>query len=250
MPVDKAYLNFQKGGSAMNFSMNVSFKKAIKASVCAVVLSAGMSTAAMAEVNVFRDPITKMTVSYPDRWSDISSQQPGDVLTVRAPSAPGQHHFAQCTVNTQNDGRFKIYPVQYSAPIQRVHFAEDYWSNYHGRYDDVVVHKGTSNNGLGDGFASMAQVSYTTPGGAKIRKRSIGFASLYRNVVYTVECSAQESEYHNYHKSFLSFIKSVDFHNGTNFALTGHYRDFINDKTLKVRGPSFREDSYLGVHNP
>ncbi len=234
----------------MNFSMNVSFSKAIKASVCAVVLSAGISTAAMAEVNVFRDPITKMTVSYPDRWYDISNQKPGDVLTVRAPSRAGHNDFAECKVNTQNDGRFKIYPVQYSAPIQRAFIAEDYWKSYHARYDDVVVHKGTSNNGLGDGFASMAQVSYTTAGGGKMRKRSIGFASLYRNVLYNVECSALESEYHNYHKSFLSFIKSVDFNNPTNFALSGHYRGFIGDKTLKVRGPSFREDSYLGVHNP
>ncbi len=234
----------------MNFSMNVSFSKAFKASVFAVAMAAGVVSSAQAEVSVFRDPVTKMTVSYPDRWYDISSQNPNDILTVRAPSPAGMHEFAECKVNAHPDGRFKIYPVQYSAPIQRLYIAEDYWKKYTARYDDVVLHKGTSNNGLGDGFASMAQVSYTTPGGSKIRKRSIGFASLYNNVLYTVECSALESAYHKWHKPFLSFIKSVDFHNRTNFALAGHYRDFINDKTLKVRGPSFREDSYFGVHNP
>ena len=250
MPVDKAYLNFQRGGSAMIFSMNVSFKKAFKASVFAVAMTAGVISSAQAEINVFRDPVTKVTASYPDRWYDINNQNPGDVLTIRAPNAPGHQDFAECKINTQADGRFKIFPVQYSAPIQRLYIAEDYWKQYLARYDDVVVHKGTSNNGLGDGFASMAQTSYTTPGGGKMRKRSIAFASLYNNVLYTVECSAVESSYHKWHNSFLSFIKSVDFHNRTNFALAGHYRDFINDKTLKVRGPSFREDSYFGVHNP
>ena len=235
----------------MRISMNVSIKKALQASVCAVVFTAALPSAATAEVSLWRDPETKLTVTYPDRWYDINNMYPNDVLTVRAPSREiGKHDFAECKINAQYDGRFKMYPVQYSAPIQRLYVAEDYWGQYHARYDDVVIHKGTSNNGLGDGFASMAQASYTTPGGEKMRKRSIGFASLYRNVLYTVECSALESAYHDWHNSFLSFIKSVDFDNPSNFSLSGNYRNFITDKTLKVHGPSFREDSYLGIHNP
>ena len=90
----------------------------------------------------------------------------------------------------------------------------------------------------------MAVVSYDTTRGAKLRKRAIGFASYYRNKIYTVEWSAEESVYHKWHNAFLGVIKSVDFHDGTNFAFSGYYRDFINDTTLKVRGPSVFEDTY------
>ena len=208
--------------------------------VSALALCVGVSTSS-ADVNVWRDVGSKMTASFPDTWQQIHNQNPGDVLTVRA---PGVHEYAECKVNVKDDGRFKIYPVRNSGAIQRLFVSEEYWQGYLAQYNDVIVHDGTDNNGLGDGFASMASVSYVTSKGAKMKKRALGFASQYRNKIYTVECSAEESAYHKWHNPFLSFIKSVDFHNGTNFAISGYYRDFLQDKTLKVRGPGVFEDTY------
>ncbi len=210
------------------------------ANFCALALVTGISSAS-ADVNVWRDKDTKMTVSYADTWQQINNQNPGDVLTVRA---PGDNEFAECKISILDDGRFKIYPAHYNDEIQRVNFSKEYWDRYLAQYNDVVVHKGTDNNGLGRGFASMASVSYDTVKGAKMRKRAIGFASQYKNKVYNVECSAQESAYHKWHGKFLSFVKAVDFEQGTNFAISGYYRDFLQDKTLKVRGPDIFEDSY------
>lgn len=208
--------------------------------VSAFAVLAGMSSAS-ADINVWRDVDTKLTVSYPDTWQQINNQNPNDVLTVRA---PGANQFAECKISVADEGRFKIYPRRNAGAIQRLYVSEDYWNDYLGQYNDIVFHEGTDNNGLGDGFASMAAVSYETAVGAKMRKRAIGFAAEYRNHIYTAECSAEQSAYHKWHNPFLSFIKSVDFHDGTNFAISGYYRDFLQDKTLKVRGPSVFEDTY------
>ncbi|HOO82617.1 MAG TPA: hypothetical protein PK513_08945 [Alphaproteobacteria bacterium] len=214
-------------------------------SVCALALCAGVSSAA-ADVAMWRDVGSKMSLTYDDRWDAVSNQNPGDVLTIRAPNtaAHGLYNFAGCKVNIENDGRFKIYPRRNAGTIQRTAFSRDYWERYFGLYNDVVVHEGTDNNGLGEGFASMASFSFEDYKGAKVKKRGIAFASHYRNRVYLVECSAEESVYHEWHNAFLNVIKSVDFHDGTNFAITGYYRDFLQDKTLKVRGPSVFEDGY------
>lgn len=196
---------------------------------------------ARADVNVWRDLHTKMSVSYDDSWQRISNQKPDDVLTLRAPAGYG---FAECKVNVADEGRFKIYPTGLSGPVQRLHVSENFWDQYLAQYDHVDIYEGTDNNGLGRGFASMAFVSYDTVMGAKMRKRAIGFASYYRNHIYTVECSAQEGVYAQWHDRFLSFIKSVDFDEGSDSTLNGYYRDFLSDKTLKVRGPHVFEDTY------
>ena len=208
--------------------------------VSTLVLMTGV-TSAKADVFVWRDPASKMTVSYADTWRQINNQNPNDVLTIRA---PGENEFAECKVNIADEGRFKIYPVQYSGAIQRLNVSKDYWEQYLAQYNDIVVHEGMDNNGLGRGFASMASVSYETTKGAKMKKRALGFASHYRNKIYTVECSAEQSAYHKWHNAFLNVIKSVDFHKGTNFAIPGYYRNFLGDKTLKVRGPHIFEDTY------
>jgi len=221
--------------------MRVQMKTFLRISAVSAVVFFSAMAPAQADVNVWRDLHTKMTLSYADSWHRISNQNPDDVLTLRA---PGGNDFAGCKVSVADEDRFKIYPVRYSGEIQRLNFSKEYWDQYLAQYNDVVLHEGTDNNGLGRGFASMASVSYETAKGAKMRKRAIGFASHYRNKVYTVECSAEESAYHKWHKSFLNVIKSVDFHEGTNFAISGYYRDFLGDKTLKVRGPSIFEDTY------
>lgn len=213
--------------------------------LCAVVLVAGASSA-RADLAVWREVGSKMTLSFDDRWGMVSNQNPGDVLTLRVPdrSAHGHYDFAGCKVNITEDGRFKIYPRRNAGAIQRTAYSKNYWRQYLGLYDNVAFHSGGDNRGLGDGFASMIAFSFDSYKGARVRKRGLAFVSNYRNKVYHVECSAEESVYPRWHNAFLNVIKSVDFHDGTNFAITGYYRDFLQDKTLKVRGPHVFDDTY------
>ena len=90
----------------------------------------------------------------------------------------------------------------------------------------------------------MANVLYETQDGPKMMKRAIAFARLYNNVLYTVECSAEESVYEKWHNSFLSFIKSVNLEAHTNFAVEGYYRSFLDDCLLKIKGETVLDDTY------
>ena len=66
-------------------------------------------------------------------------------------------------------------------------------------------------------------------------KRAIMLVSLYNNKAYIVECSAETHAYDQWHHSFLSLIKSVDFRKEVNEAKNGYYRNFYGG-SLKIRG--------------
>lgn len=206
------------------------------------ILCALSASPAKADVFYWQDGDTRMSLSFPDRWARVSNQNPGDVMTIRA---PGVYDFAECRVNVKADGRFKIYPVGYDAHIQRRDFSMPYWESYYGIYNNVVFRDVVDNAGLGRGFASMATAAYETASGPKMMKRSLAFASYYRNHVYTVECSAEDSAYLKWHTAFQGVVKSMDFHDpSNNRAVIGYYREFLDDDTLKISGPTIFEDSY------
>lgn len=217
-------------------------KKHLRIFGLSCVLIAASAIPAKADVFYWQDGGSKMSLSFPDRWARVSNQNPGDVMTIRA---PGVHDFAECRANVREDGRFKIYPAGYDAHIQRQEFSMPYWESYYGQYNNVIFRDVVDNAGLGRGFASMATAAYETAKGPKMMKRSIAFVSYYKNRVYTVECSAEDSAYSKWHSAFQGVVKSIDFHDPANGrAVAGYYRDFLDDDTLKISGPTIFEDSY------
>jgi hypothetical protein len=163
------------------------------------------------------------------------------VLTVRA---PGDNEFAECRLNVQPEDRFKIYPISYSPEIQRLNVSTPYWDQYFGLYNNVSLEKTSDNAGLGRGFASWATASYKTAKGAKMNKRAMAYASYYDKHIYTVECSSEHSAFSKWYNPFLSVVKSINFKKTTNNNYTGYYRDFLSDKTLKIRGATVLDDTY------
>ncbi len=220
-------------------------KPVIKTFGLALLLSGTFAAPSLASVFVWQDPETGVSASFPDRWMVVTNQDVNDVLTVRA---PGEHAFAGCSISAKTDERFKIYPRRFAENIQRVALTENYWQGHFADTNNPVFHSIEDNKGLGRGFASMATVSYETAPdnlkGPKVYKHGIAFAALYDKTLYTVQCSAEAAAYSQYHNMFLSFIKSVDFDQRTNYALTGYYRNFMDDCILKVRGPTMWDDSY------
>jgi hypothetical protein len=214
------------------------FSKAVLS--VSVILGLGVSNA-QASVFVWDSPDANVSVSFGDDWARVHNQKPHDLLTVKA---PGDHDYATCVISATQDERFKIYPAHYDAAIQRENFSKTMWENYYNGQTSTVYHLIKDDAGLGDGFASMASVSYETAVGPRIHKRAIAFASLYGNTLYGVECSAEESAYERWHDRFLSFVKAVDFKRTTNHALSGYYRDFIDDGSLLIKGQYTLEDTY------
>lgn len=192
---------------------------------------------AQAEVFVWQDENTKLTVAYPDRWGMTSNQKPDDVLTILAPENQGQGDQAACRLRVNQDGRFKIYPRRLADAVQRVNVSKEFWTDYMNEFSDPVLVNVTDNAGLGDGFAGMAQARFTPAGPAPvIRKQGLMLATIYNDKAYVFECSARSSAYPQWHGAFLSILKSVSFRPEYHADVNGHYRNFMGDDPVIIKG--------------
>lgn len=188
---------------------------------------------AEASVVVWQDPVTKLSASYPDRWEEQINIAPDDKLTV---VAPGVGYLASCRLKVREDRRFVVYPVRYSDEIQRLHVSADFWAEYLNQYEDVTVHTIKDNAGLGRGFASFAEVSFTPAVGVRAEKRGVMLASIYNGKLFVAECSSKEEVFDVFSRSFMSFMKSVNFRKEHFEFPSGHYRHFLDDCPLRING--------------
>ena len=189
---------------------------------------------AQANMDVWRDPVTKMTVSYPGEWRQVINQNPGDILTIQGAASP---EFAQCVISTHEDGRFKIHTVGDMTAIQQEYFSDDYWNKYLKRYGQSRIDTILDGPRIDGQRGSMVYLDYDTAGGIKMRKRAIGQVAFFRNTVYTVECSAEASVFLRWEKPFKDVIASIKLHNPTNGMISSYYRDFTQDPPVQVFGP-------------
>lgn len=197
--------------------------------VCGV---AGAGSAA-AEVFKWQDPQTKLSITFPDDWRRIGNQQPDDIVTI---AAPGANDHAECRIRVREDRRFVIYPRDFADSIQRVNYSFDFWEKYIGAFDGAVINEVRDNGGLGNAFASWADVSFIAPGATKVQKRGIMFAGVYNDHAYIYECSAENEAFMKWYHPFLSVLKSVDMRPEYTANVNGHYRDFQNDPVLRIYG--------------
>lgn len=205
----------------------------LKSLALAAVFLVMTGVSASAEPYVWRDPDTHMTMSFPDTWKRISNQQPDDVLTI---AAPGDGEGAICRMRVRADRRFVIYPREYADEIQRTNYSRPFWEGYVGEYAGAEINGVWDNAGLGDGFASFADVSFISASGPKMQKRGLVFATVYNDKVYITECSAEAGAFEHWYEPFLSVVKSVDFQDGYHTNLHGWYRDFMKDPVIRIRG--------------
>lgn len=205
----------------------------IGASFCTLAAST-----ARAEMFFYEDNDDNYTITFPDNWAIIDNQKPDDKLTI---AGQGTYDYATCRVRVREDRRFVIYPGKFDSDVQKVAYSRDFWNTYLGEYNNVVVDAFKDSSGLGLGYASMAEASYETAEGPLVRKRGLMFASLYHDHLYAVDCSSEESVYQKWRPVFLSIVKSVDFEAVRHKDRSGHYRDFDQDPTLTIEGPTERD---------
>jgi hypothetical protein len=204
----------------------------LKTLTFALVLMAGIAPA-KADVFVWRDAETKLSLSYPDTWRQIHNQQPNDIFTV---AAPGDGEYATCRIRVTEDKRFIIYPRQFADEIQRLNFSRSFWENYVGEFNGATINGVWDNAGFGDGYASFADVSFISSAGPKVQKRGVMFAANYNDQLFVGECSSETSVFVNWSDHFLSFVKSVDFKNEYALFINGWYRGFMSDDVLRIHG--------------
>jgi len=217
----------------MGINMGLLMNKFLKLFLIAGLFFSASASAAKAEVFYVENDRGRFSLSFPDSWRLTHNQKPDDMLTVLA---PGDNQHASCRVRVRDDRRFVIYPVRYSGEIQRTAFSREFWFDYTREFTNPRIDHVTDGAGLGRGFASYAEASFTTAIGPKAQKRGIMFASRYHDRTYILECSAQEAAYARWRPHFLSVAKSLDFTKIIQDVPFGHYRNFLADPELVIYG--------------
>lgn len=184
---------------------------------------------ARADIVVWQDAETGVSLSWPDTWEIVNNADPDDVVTV---AAPGREDEARCRVRARPDRRYVVYPSRYGWAVQRVAYSKDFWHDYlEGEYRDATVREFGEPAGIGRGFASFVLADFVQPGpGRDSLRRGIMTASLYHDTAYIVDCSALSGTYGKWAPMFRSVMKSVDFKKAIHEVPSGHYRNFLQDE--------------------
>ncbi len=192
----------------------------------AIIFILGVAPLAQANEFVWRDPVSKASLTFPDRWALGSNQQAGDVVTIYAPYTQGKNDFAMCRMRVFNDKRFTLFPRRYDRAIQHEALAQEFWADFVGDYRSAEVHSIHNDAGLGRGFASRANISFVTDDGAKVQKRGLVYASIYNDKLYAFECSADRLAFERWYPSFMEILGSFRIRQEHHERIHSYYRDF------------------------
>ena len=198
--------------------------------VLAFVLMTIQPGTARADYFVWKDAHIRLSLSFPDTWQQVNNADPDDILTIMAPSGRGQ---AQCRIRVRADRRHIIYPSRFGWAIQKIDYSMGFWDDYLQEYTDPSISMMHDGAGFGRAFGSYVEASYQgiVPG-PEMSRKMLGFASLYYDKAYILECSAHRDAFDQWRTSFLSIAKSIDFDKRYNEAFTGNYRNFMGDPRL------------------
>ncbi len=194
------------------------------------LLLVGVPVSVKADYFVWQDAQSRLSLSFPDTWKVQNNRNPRDVLTI---SGPAGGDDPVCTIKTNEDKRYVIYPPELGDAVQKVAVSTSFWESYMGHYDNYALDRVYDGAGLGRWLASYATATYSHHNGtAREQRRGIMFASLYYDTLYVIECSSRRHTYSVWEDNFKSIIKSVDFKKVHNERKTGHYTDFLKGADL------------------
>lgn len=200
-------------------------------SILFVGVSGLFPRSALADVFVWQDAKTGVSLSFPDTWQIVNASDSDDVLRLAAPPRVDE---AGCRIRARTDRRFTIYPPRYDSSVQQFAYGRDFWSGFLAEeYNNPSIETFGEPASLGRGYGSYVLASYIVSGpDSDSTKRGLSFVSLYRDKVYIVECSALKGAYEKWNPVFRSVIKSVDFRKAVHELPTGHYRNFLYETSF------------------
>jgi hypothetical protein len=211
-------------------------KKLLSALLSGAILC-GSAAVAKADIYVWGDDKTGVTLSFPDTWKMVSSADPNDIVTFMAPS--GRAHAA-CRFRVNDDKRFVVYPPGLDWAVQKQFVSVEFWNKYLAEYDDPQILAVGDGAGLGRGWATFAQVKYKSAvEGPYMEREGIMFASVYNGNLYVLECSSHVDAFTDWYKMFRSVAHTVDFRKENHELAVGNYRNFLEDDPILLKnGPS------------
>lgn len=176
---------------------------------------------AQADYFVWQDPKTGARLTYPDTWRTINNQKRDDLVTLLGPSAAER---PICRLRVRDDKRFTGYPTYFSSDIQHAEYSTEFWNDYTGDYDNVVMHDVMNDAGIGKAFASLAIFGFTDAV-AKTGQPRTGqaFAGVYFDKAYIFDCSSAAYSFQKWQPDFMSIAKSINMRPITSATPNGYY---------------------------
>ncbi|MCD8497456.1 MAG: hypothetical protein LRZ85_04860 [Alphaproteobacteria bacterium] len=202
----------------------------------AVVAWGVSSSPAQADLFYLQDPVSKLSVAYPDTWRRVYNQKPDDVITI---AAPGVENFASCRIRMREEKRFAMYPARFDGANNRSLVNEGFWDEYLAEYPVYKIEAVTMDTGLGRGAASEIQATYYSFDDPRQQKQAVIYASLYNNKIYIVDCAAKVDAYQRHYPQFKNIIKSIGFRKEQHELRSGDYRDFTTDDPTFIRNERY-----------
>lgn len=184
------------------------------------------SSPAHADLFYLQDPVSKLSVAYPDTWRRVYNQKPDDVITL---AAPGVDQFSSCRIRIREDRRYAVYPASFDAANNRNLFDETFWKEYLAEYPLYRIEGVNGEAGLGRSYATEIQATYYSFDDPRQQKQAVIYASLYNNKVYIVDCAAKVEYFQSWYNDFKGIIKSVGFRKEKHELPSGDYRAFMID---------------------
>lgn len=187
-----------------------------------------LPSVAKADYFAWQDEKTGLSITFPDTWKMQNNAGDNTILTIAGSSSTDQ---PVCKVDAVADKRYTIFPARYGEEVQKVAVSRPFWEKYLAQYsNEYRLGNVVDGAGLGRWFASYALASYSRNFGTVLQARqAIMFASLYRDTLYVVECSALAHGYANWKNDFKGIIKSVDFKKAYHELPTGEYENFLKN---------------------
>lgn len=189
-----------------------------------LVLASPLST--KAEVFVWNDPESAMSLSYPDHWLRQAQLSPGQKLVI---SHPQYQDFAHCTLHKR----------QKTDPLLNAQVMLD--EMIVRGLDGVSIMKHRANAAWANRTATISEIGFSHDyNGKAYPMRAVSYATIMNQQLYTLTCAAYAPRFENHQTLFASVAASVRSRITATPFVNGHYRPFIHEHVYLFVDPNRR----------
>lgn len=193
-----------------------------------LLMVTGLSAAAEASSFVWKDKAGGFTFSFPDSWTVQTEDSPATRIRIASPIG---EDLATCRIQTEKDGRLKLYPRDMLGKALNNTLDKRFWDSEAGRYDHGSITSIYTLSGDGqDVDAVGAKISFVQEGArGKMGMYASVIGTIYGDTRYVASCSSTEGTFEKYNSVFASIMSSVMLDAKYTPFATGYYRDFLAD---------------------
>jgi hypothetical protein len=187
---------------------------------------------AVADTAVWKDPVNRFSISYPDSWRIQTDDTANTVIRIAGPLG---EDLPVCRVKVITDGRVKIYPKDLADKAVSRELNQDFWQGEIAQYQNAQITEFFDPASLGDkGGGTGVRMNFTIDDGTNKTAPMFGtmLGSIYGGKRYLASCTSRHAVYEKWAPVFASILDSIQLDPAYHPFATGYYRDFLADPKL------------------